>query len=129
MNALKSIGFTILIFGIGIAIYYSYLMLQWITAPKVVATVSGVCDETWNDGMVRFKYKFMFEEHEFELWGPWYESFNPIICISPQIRLGKKVSIRLNRSKTKILHSPLFSIILFFVGVSIAVCGTVIWVI
>lgn len=126
-DAVKTIGLIIFIIGIGIIIYYSYLIIRWMTAPKVVAVISDIRDETWNDGMVRFKYKFMFEGHEFELWGPWYESFNPIICICPRIRLGKKVTIHLNRSKMKILHSPLFSIILLPIGALIAICGVILW--
>lgn len=101
-------------------------IIRWKQAAKINAQVIQVSDETWNDGRVRFQYKFQFGKQVYTIWGPWYETFNPLLCLFPQRQIGKQVAIRFDNRKMKIVQSPMVSALFGVIGVGVFFCGFVI---
>ena len=101
-------------------------IIRWKRAAQINAQIIGVSDETWNDSRVRFQYKFQFGGQSYVIWGPWYETFNPLLCLFPQNRIGKIVPIRFNNRKMKIVQSPAVSALFGVIGIGISLCGFVI---
>ena len=119
---------TILI-GLGFAgtLFELIKIIRWKRAIKIDAQIIEVSDETWNDGRIRFRYKFQFEGQSHVIWGPWYETFNPLLCLFPKSRIGKIVSIRFNKRKMKIEQVPLVSVLFGVFGIVISLCGFIIF--
>ena len=119
-----------ILIGLGLAgtLFGLFEIIRWKRATQINAKIIEVSDKTWNDGRVRFRYKFQFEGQSYIIWGPWYEIFNPLLCLFPKSRIGKIVPIRFNNRKLKIVQSPTVSALFGVIGIGISFCGFVILV-
>ena len=120
------IGIALLGAGLVEFVYELLQVVLWIRAIPQKARIVAMNDETWNDGMLRFCYEFQQDYKTITIWGPWHESFNPLLCIWPQRRLGKVVSVRINEQKMKIIQKPWVSMLFGMIGVGVALCGFIV---
>ena len=126
MYVIYLIASLLLVTGIIIFAKFFSAIKQWILARKICATISEVDDETWNDGRIRFKYEFQINGKLYAIWSPWYETFNPFMCLFPHKNVGKRVNIRINTRNLKIVYPLSYSFLLLLIGCAILMCGIII---
>ena len=89
--------------GIADVIYQICTFIKWLRSPKVEAVIVDVKSQIWNYGLIRFQYQFSYSGQVYTLWGSWYETFNPLLCIFPRLNLGRTVTIRIDEKKIKVV--------------------------
>ena len=123
MGTVYAVAIAIIGLGLFGTLFELLEVVRWTFGEKINAQIVEVGDRSWNDGMVRFRYSVQYAEQTYVIWGPWYESFNPLTCIFPQSRVGKSVKIRLDLRRMKIVQSPLVSALFGAMGLVVCLCG------
>lgn len=111
------------VFGICLASYNIYMVISWFFAKRIEATIVDFNSEVWNHGRIRFCYEYLLSGKIIQIWGPWYESLNPLLIAFPNSRIGKRTIIHLNTKKNKIIQSPVISLIFFAIATMIIICS------
>lgn len=110
-------------FGLCFFCYETYKLIIWIRAEKIDAKIISVKDERWNDGILQYKYELFVDNKKYELWGPRFETFNPLLIFSPKARLGKTVTVHFDKKEMRIAQNASTSLIFMVCAFLIMICG------
>lgn len=106
--------------GIACLIIQGIAIWRYSNAEKISATIINSESSMKH---VRNQYRFIYNNQEYSLWGPWHEVLNPLETIFPTVKNGKETKIHLDTKNMKIVYLGFMLVIWIIVGLSSLATG------